>query len=36
MDPAGAVFAKAPLATHQMAHSPATPIKASGLDLKSV
>jgi cytoskeletal protein CcmA (bactofilin family) len=36
MDPAGAVFAKTPLASHQTTHSVATPLKASGLDLKSV
>jgi len=36
MDPASAVFAKTPLASHQTNHSVATPFKASGLDLKSV
>jgi cytoskeletal protein CcmA (bactofilin family) len=36
MDPASAVFAKTPPASHQTTHSVATPFKASGLDLKSV
>jgi cytoskeletal protein CcmA (bactofilin family) len=36
MDPASAAFAKTSLASHQTTHSVATPLKASGLDLKSV
>ena len=34
MDPAGAAFSKPQPAANHTAHSPATPIKASGLDLK--
>ena len=36
MDPASAAFAKTPLASNQTTHSVAMPLKASGLDLKSV